>query len=195
MIFEIGLALLGTAALVWAAVVDVRTRKVPAPAGFGMLGLGLLALLWEQWYIGAAYFVVAIWCTRGGAWQYLLLAGSAVMLWTYQWEAMPLVVGMLLVATIFWRKWFGGGDAQLAMGLIGVGHDWWVLGLVFGLTIVVGIVMTMVRRRSIAGGARRLVWVARNLSAEPDGDAIRTPWAVVAAAGGVVYVWLWALVL
>ena len=195
MTFEIAVAVLGTAALVWAAGVDVRTRKIPAPAGFGMLGLGLLVLLWEKWYIGAAYFVLAIWCTRGRGWQYLLLAGSAVMLWTYQWEGAPLVAGVLLVATIFWMKWFGGGDAQLGMGLIGVGHDWLVLGLVFGLTILVGIVMTVVRRGSVTEGVRRLVWVARNLSAEPDSDAIRTPWAVVAAVGGIVYLWLWALVL
>ncbi|MEW6567696.1 MAG: hypothetical protein AB1449_05930 [Chloroflexota bacterium] len=195
MIFEIAVAVLGSAALAWAAAADVKTRKIPAPAGFGMLGLGLLVLLVEKWYVGAAYFVVTIWCTRGKGWQYLLLVGSAVMLWAYQWQSAPLVVGVLLVAMIFWMKWFGGGDAQLAMGLVGVGHDWLVLGLVFGLTILVGIAMTVARRGSVTEGARRLVWVARNLSAEPDGDALRTPWAVIAAGAGVVYLWLWALVL
>jgi Flp pilus assembly protein protease CpaA len=195
MTFEIAVAALGTAALAWAAGADVKTREIPAPAGFGMLGLGVLVLLLEKWYVGAAYFVLAIWCTRGKGWQYLLLVGSAVMLWAYQWQAAPLVVGVLLVTMIFRMKWFGGGDAQLAMGLVGVGHDWLVMGLVFGLTILVGIVTVIVRRGSVTEGARRLLWVARNLNAQPDSDAIRTPWAVVAAIGGVAYLWLWAVVL
>ncbi len=45
MIFNIIIAALGTALLVWAAIVDSRTRKIPVAAGFGMLGLGLAVLV------------------------------------------------------------------------------------------------------------------------------------------------------
>jgi len=193
MTFNIGVAVLGTALLAWAVAADARTRKVPMLAGLGMLGLGLAVLLREGW-IGAAYYLVAIWCTRGGIWRFVLGAASVVMLLLYTWEAAPFVLGVLFVSTLFWMKWFGGGDAQLAIGLIGIGHDWVVLGLLFGLTILVGVALIIVRQGGVVQGAKRMAWVARHLGEEADAQAIRTPWAVVAAVAGVSYLWLWALV-
>jgi len=193
MTFNIGVAVLGTALLAWAVAADARTRKVPMLAGLGMLGLGLAVLLREGW-IGAAYYLVAIWCTRGGIWRFVLGAASVVMLLLYTWEAAPFVLGVLFVSTLFWMKWFGGGDAQLAIGLIGIGHDWVVLGLLFGLTILVGVALMIIRQGGVVQGAKRMAWVARHLGEEADAQAIRTPWAVVAAVAGVSYLWLWALV-
>jgi Flp pilus assembly protein protease CpaA len=192
---ELVIAVVGTGLLVWAAVEDIRQRKIPVAAGFGMLLLGLAVLIWQSWYIWAAYFAVAVWCTRGGPWRYVLVGASLAVLWLYTWEAVPMVVGVLFVSTLFWMKWFGGGDAQLAMGLVGIGHDWLVIAIIFGLTIVVGIVLTIVRRGGVVEGTKRLAWVARHLSEPADAGAIRTPWAIVAAVGGVTYLWLWALVL
>ena len=194
MTFNIGVAVLGTALLAWAAAADARTREVPMLAGLGMLGLGLVVLLREGW-IGAAYYLVAIWCTRGGIWRFVLGAASVVMLLLYTWEAAPLVLGVLFVSTLFWMKWFGGGDAQLAIGLIGIGRNWLVLGLLFGLTILVGVALMIIRQGGVVQGAKRMAWVARHLGEEADAQAIRTPWAVVAAVVGVSYLWLWALVL
>jgi hypothetical protein len=194
-IFEIAVAVVGTGLLVWAAVEDVRRRKVPVIAGFGMLLLSLIVLVVQSWYIWAAYFVIAVWCTRGGIWKYVLVAASLVMVWLYPWDALPIVAGVLFVSTLFWMKWFGGGDAQLAMGLVGIGHDWIVLGILFGLTIVVGIVLTIVRRGGVVEGAKRLAWVAGHLGERADAEAIHTPWGIVAAVAGVTYLWLWALVL
>jgi hypothetical protein len=194
-IFESAVAAVGTGLLVWAAVEDVRRRKVPVIAGFGMLLLSLIVLVVQSWYIWAAYFVIAVWCTRGGIWKYVLVAASLVMVWLYPWDALPIVVGVLFVSTLFWMKWFGGGDAQLAMGLVGIGHDWIVLGILFGLTIVVGIVLTIVRRGGVVEGAKRLAWVAGHLGEPADAEAIHTPWGIVAAVAGVTYLWLWALVL
>ena len=193
MTFNIGVAVLGTALLAWAVAADARTRKVPMLAGLGMLGLGLAVLLREGW-IGAAYYLVAIWCTRGGIWRFVLGAASVVMLLLYTWEAAPFVLGVLFVSTLLWMKWFGGGDAQLAIGLIGIGHDWVVLGLLFGLTILVGVALMIIRQGGVVQGAKRMAWVARHLGEEADAQAIRTPWAVVAAVAGVSYLWLWALV-
>ena len=193
MTFNIGVAVLGTALLAWAAAADARTRKVPMLAGLGMLGLGLAVLLREGW-IGAVYYLVAIWCTRGGIWRFVLGAASVVMLLLHSWETAPLVLGVLFVSTLFWMKWFGGGDAQLAIGLIGIGHDWVVLGLLFGLTILVGVALMIIRQGGVVQGAKRMAWVARHLGEDADAQAIRTPWAIVAAVAGVSYLWLWALV-
>ena len=160
-----------------------------------MLGLGLVSLVRESWSIGALYYLLAIWCTRGGIWWFVLGAASVGMLGLYMWEAVPFVLGVAFVSTLFWMKWFGGGDAQLAIGLIGVGHDWVMLTLLFGLTILLGVFLTVVRQGGVVQGAKRMAWVARHLGGEADEQAIRTPWAVVAAIAGVSYLWLWGLVL
>jgi hypothetical protein len=193
--FEIGVAIAGTGLLAWAAVADARRRKIPIVAGFGMLLLGLAVLVEASLYTWAAYYLLAIWCTRGGAWRYVLVGASLLMVFEYTWEGLPLVVGVLFVASLFWMKWIGGGDAQLATGLIGIGHDWNVLGMVFGLTIVVGVLLTIVRRGGVVEGTKRLAWIARHLGESPDEQAIRTPWGIVAAIAGVSYLWLWVLVL
>ncbi|HET6444711.1 MAG TPA: hypothetical protein VFI27_09035 [candidate division Zixibacteria bacterium] len=195
MIFNIIIAALGSALLVWAAIVDSRTRKIPVAAGFGMLGLGLAVLVKEGWYIWAAYYILAIWCTRGGVWQAVLVVASIGILWAFEWEAAPLVLGITFVSLLFWRNWFGGGDSQLAFGLVGIGHDWLVLALLFGLTIVFGVGLTIIHRGGIRQGVQRLASVARRLGESPDSEAIRTPWGIVAAVAGVSYLWLWALVL
>ncbi len=197
MSFNIIIAALGTALLVWAANVDSRTRKIPVAAGFGMLGLGLAVLVRDGGAIPfwAMYYLLAIWCTRGGVWQAVLVVASIGILWAFEWEAAPLVLGITFVSLLFWRKWFGGGDSQLAFGLMGIGHDWLVLALLFGLTIVLGVGLTIIRQGGVQQGVKRLVSVARRLGGEPDSEAIRTPWGIVAAVAGVSYLWLWALVL
>jgi len=195
MTFRVAIAVAGTALLAWAALTDARTRKIPVAAGLGVLGVGLAVLVWERWYLGALYYLIAIWSTRGGVWRYVVGAASLVMLWTNGWEAVPFVIGVLFVALLFWMKWFGGGDAQLAVGLIGIGHDWVVLGVLFGLTILVGLVLTVVRQGGVGEAARRMVWVARHMSEPADEQAIHTPWAIVAAIAGASYLWMWALVL
>ena len=195
MMFQLVVAAVGSGLLVWAAVEDARRRKIPVVAGFGMLLLGVVVLVKASLSIWAAYYLLAIWCTRGGVWRYVLVGASLVMVYLYTSEGLPLVVGVLFVATLFWRKWFGGGDAQLATGLIGIGHDWIVLGMIFGLTIAVAVVLTIVRRGGVVEGTRRLAWVAGHLGESPDEEAIRTPWGIVAAVAGMSYLWLWALVL
>jgi hypothetical protein len=195
--FEIFIAGLGSVLLLWAAVTDYRTRKIPVVAGFGMLGLGLAVLIIERELIPffALYYLLAIWCTRGGAWQYVLLAASAGMVGAFGWDAGPLVGGVLFVSYAFWNGWFGGGDSQLAFGLIGIGHDWFILGMLFGLTILLGVFLTIKKQGGVKQGMQRLLSVARRLGEEPDDDAIRTSWGIVAAIAGLSYLWFWALVL
>lgn len=188
---------MGSALLLWAAVIDYRTRKIPVVAGFGMLGLGLAVLVKGGGGIPflALYFLLAIWSTRGGVWQVVLLAASVGMLWAFGWEAGPLVVGILFVSYAFWSGWLGGGDSQLAFGLIGIGQDWLILTMLFGLTILAGVILAIRKQGGVEQGARRLISVARRLGEPPDDEAIRTPWGIIAAIGGVSYLWLWALVL
>lgn len=166
-------------------------------AGFGILGLGLAVLVRGGGYLPfmALYYLLAIWCTRGGVWQVVLLAASVGVLWAFGWEAGPLVVGILFVSYAFWSGWLGGGDSQLAFGLIAIGHDWIVLAMLFGLTILAGVILTIRKQGGVAQGVKRLFSVAQRLGETPDDEAIRTPWGIIAAIAGVSYLWLWALVL
>ncbi len=70
---EWGLLVLASAALVWGAVSDVRSRIVPAFAGMGILVIGLGFLLLKGWWLGAIFYVAAIWGSRGGFWRPLVV--------------------------------------------------------------------------------------------------------------------------
>ncbi|MEJ2607292.1 MAG: hypothetical protein P8Z41_11540, partial [Anaerolineales bacterium] len=59
---------LTTVLLIWAARFDYTTRRIPRGAGFSLLAIGLFVLLWNQLWIEALFYVLAIWCTSGGIW-------------------------------------------------------------------------------------------------------------------------------
>ena len=183
---------LTTVLLIWAARFDYMTRKIPRGAGFSLLAIGLFVLLWKQLWIEALYYVIAIWCTSGGIWALVLIMASLATVFAHGESSIPLVLGIVLVSVFFWVHWFGGGDAQLAIGLIGIGHDWTVLALLAGATIFLMILLVF-RRHGIMGGLKRLQHVFLNLGARPDVYAIRTPWAVIALVAGILYLWLWPL--
>jgi hypothetical protein len=183
---------LTTVLLIWAARFDYMTRKIPRGAGFGILAIGLFVLLWNQLWIEALYYVLAIWCTSGGIWILVLILTSLATIFVRGESSIPLVLGIVLVSVFFWMHWFGGGDAQLAIGLIGIGHDWAILAILAGATIFFMILLVF-RRYGIMGGLKRLQHVFLNLGAKPDAYAIHTPWAVIALIAGILYLWLWPL--
>jgi hypothetical protein len=181
------LAVLASASLVWAAVKDVRTRHVSRIAGFGILVIGLGHLFLNSLWLESSFFLTAIWGSRGGVWRVPVLV-LAVVLLSDDFSSLPYVLGILYILVIFDWGWFGGGDAQLAIGLIALGRDWWILAYLFGGTILLGLAL-MFRRRGLAGGFERFWFVLNNLE-EPDEEAIQLPWAVLASAGGLAYIWL-----
>ncbi len=181
------LALIMSGAIIWAAVSDVRSRLIPRAAGFGVLALGLLYLLLGGFYLEGAFYLAAIWGSRGGLWRIAVLA-LGVMVWAQSPAMISFVLGILYVLTIFGLGWFGGGDAQLAFGLLAMARDGWILAYLFGGTIVLGLSM-MLLRRGPKGGIQRLWWVLRHLHS-PDAEAIRFPWAVLASLAGLAYIWV-----
>ena len=181
------LAVLASVALVWAADRDVRTHLIPRIAGFGVLAIGLGYLLLNALWLESAFFLAAIWGSRGGVWRLPILV-LAVLLLSNDLGSLPFVIGILYILAIFEFGWFGGGDAQLAFGLVALGRDWWILAYLFGGTILLGFAV-MFRRHGFGGGLKRSWWVFRNLNS-PDEEAIKFPWAVLASAGGLAYMWL-----
>jgi hypothetical protein len=180
-------SVLTSVALVWAAVRDIQTSFIPRIAGFGVLAIGLGYLVLNSLWLESVFFLVAIWGSRGGVWRIPVLV-LAVLLLANDLASLPYVLGILYVQAIFDLGWFGGGDAQLAFGLIALGRDWWILAYLFGGTILLGL-MLVFREHGLSGGLGRLRWVLRNMSA-PDEDAIKVPWAVLASTGGLAYIWV-----
>jgi hypothetical protein len=186
----IAIYVLVTLLLIWAAWVDIRTRQIPVIAGYGILTLGLIVLLLNQLWIEAVYYALAIWCTSGGVWKTVLSIASLILVFIRGEEVIPLVLGVLIVAIFFWMNRFGGGDSQLAIGLIGVGHDWPVLAFLAGTTILAWLIIVF-RKHGITSGLKRMAFVFQRIDEQADADAIRTPWAVIALIGGTLYLWVW----
>jgi hypothetical protein len=181
-----------TVLLLWAARVDFRIRKIPRRAGFGLLAIGLFILLWNQLWVEALFYVVAIWCTSGGVWSLVLILASIMTVFLRGESSLPLVIGIVFISLFFWMRWFGGGDAQLAIGLVGIGYDWMILALLAGCTILLMGVLVF-RRHGFIHGLKRIRYIFLNLGARPDVNAIRTPWAVIALIAGILYLWIWPL--
>jgi len=186
-LIEYVLAVLATGALVWAAVRDVRSNLIPQIAGFGVLAIGLGYLLLNGLWLESAFYLSAIWGSRGGVWRLPILV-LAVLLLAQGVGKAPFVIGVLYALVIFELGWFGGGDSQLAFGLIALGRDFWILGYLFGGTILLGLI-AMFLRRGFGGGFKRFWWVLKNLNS-PDREAIRFPWAILASTGGLIYMWV-----
>lgn len=190
MTLKIGLYMLVSAGLIWAAYSDIKTRRVPVVAGFGLLGVGLLFLMAGHLWIHAAFFLLAIWGSRGRKWGLAVGAlGMAVIF--LDLSALPFVLGVLFVLFIFWMGWFGGGDAQIALGLMAMASDWWIVAYLFGGSILAAVVLSIVKRGGVVPAMKRLGWVLKNISKEPDQEALRIPWGALAAAAGLVYMWIW----
>ena len=178
--------------LVYSAYSDYRTRRIPFGVGLGLLLTAAVILVIEKMYWEALFLVVAVIGSRGGMWS-LLVYLSAMLLFGAKGEtaALPMVVGILLFNFMFSMRWIGGGDAQVAFALIAVGHEWMMLYLVLGFAVVAGLVMVF-RKYDLKGGLSRLWVVTRRLnkSSEKDENAIRSPWIIWAAIGGMCYLYL-----
>jgi Flp pilus assembly protein protease CpaA len=181
------LYVLTSLALIWAATGDIRNRKIPKPAGFGLLVIGLVFLLIHKMWLEAIFYLAAIWGSRGGWWRILYILLAIILVYR-DLDSLPLVVGILYVLGMFELGWFGGGDAQIAFGLVAIAADWWiVIYLLIGANILV-IVLSIIRERSVVGAVKRIWWAVKN---PPDERALKTPWVVFAAAVGLIYLWIW----
>jgi hypothetical protein len=68
------------------------------------------------------------------------------------------------------------------------GRGWWILAYLFGGTILLGFAV-MFHRHGFGDGLMHSWWVFRNLNS-PDEEAIKFPWAFLASAGGLAYMWV-----
>ena len=77
----------------------------------------------------------------------------ALLLLSNDLGSLPFFIGILYILAIFEVGWFGGGDPQLAFGLVALGRDWWILAYLFGGTILYGFAV-MFRRHGFGGGLK-----------------------------------------
>lgn len=186
---ERALLIAASVALAWAASNDFKTRRVPVATGIAMLAIGAIFLSIGKHWLPLVFYIAAIWGSRGGIWRVPVFVLAILVVGQGGLGVAPLAVGILYALAIFWLGWFGGGDAQLAFGLVALGQDWWILTYIFGGTILLAIVLLVVRR-GISGAGKRIQHVLANLDS-PDEEAIRVPWAIIAAFGGIVHIWFW----
>jgi hypothetical protein len=183
------LLILTSVALVWGGACDWRSRMIPRIAGLGVLALGLAFLMIGRQWLESAFYLAAVWGSRGSVWRLPVFILAILLVGRGGIGSVPLALGILCTLSIFWLGWLGGGDAQLAIGLMAFGGDWWMLGYLFGGTILLGLGL-MVAERGMLGAGRRIAKIFRHLES-PDEEALRVPWGVLAAASGLVYIWIW----
>jgi len=190
---NLALKLIVSGLLVYAAVIDLKKREVPYVAGIGIMLIGAGSLFWEQHWLLGVFYLVAVMGSRGGLWG---LAAVAVALTTLavpglMSEAYPFILAIFFIITMFRFGVFGQGDAVLAFGLLALAYKdglWMPLALLG--TSLLGII-PLVWKRSPKEILERAIYVLKNFgSIEKDADAVKFPWAVIAAGIGLVYLWL-----
>jgi Flp pilus assembly protein protease CpaA len=189
---NLALKLIISGLLVYAAVEDIRTRKVPYVAGIGIMLFGAFALFWDQHWLLGVFYLVAVMGSRGGLWG---LASIVVGLATLAVpglaaEAYPFILAILFVNTMFGFGAIGQGDAVLAYGLLAIAYEsgLWMPLVLLG-TSILG-VLPLMWKRSPKEILDRTIFILRNFGhIEEDEEAVKYPWAVIAAGIGLVYIW------
>ena len=179
--------------LVYAAVIDLKKREVPYVAGIGIMLIGAISLFWEQHWLLGVFYLIAVMGSRGGLWG---LAAVAVALTTLavpglMADAYPFILAIFFIITMFRFGVFGQGDAVLAFGLLALAYKdglWMPLALLG--TSLLGII-PLAWKRSPKEILSRATHILKNFGKiEKDEEAVKFPWAVIAAVIGLVYLWL-----
>ena len=189
---NLALKLIISVLMVYAAVEDIRTRKVPYVAGVGIMLFGAFALFWDQHWLLGVFYLVAVMGSRGGLWG---LASIVVGLATLAVpglaaEAYPFILAILFVNTMFGFGAIGQGDAVLAYGLLAIAYEngLWMPLMLLG-TSILG-VLPLIWKRSPKEILDRVTKILQNFGRiEEDEEAVKFPWAVIAAGIGLVYIW------
>ncbi len=190
---NLALKLIISGLLIYAAAVDLKKREVPNVAGIGILLIGAATLFWEQHWLLGVFYLVAVMGSRGGLWGIAAVAAALTTLAVpgLVTEAYPFILAIFFIITMFRFGVFGQGDAVLAFGLLALAYSdglWMPLALLG--TSLLGII-PLVWKRSPKEILERATYILKNFgSIEKDEEAVKFPWAVIAAVLGLVYLWL-----
>ncbi len=189
---NLALKLVISGLLIYATVEDIRIRKVPYAAGIGILVFGAFALFWDQHWLLGVFYLVAVMGSRGGLWG---LAAVVIALTTLavpglMTEAYPFILAIFFIIAMFRFGVFGQGDAVLAFGLLAMAYEdgLWMPLVLLG-TSIAGFLPLIWKRnpKEILDRATKILQNFRRI--EEDEEAVKFPWAVIAAVIGLVYIW------
>ena len=182
--------------LIWSAVSDYKTRKVPQAAGLGLWAIGLIFLLMQHNWICAGYYLFITLFSgvgRNPIGQILILVVSFVVLVVAN-SNNDLIVCLLFTTVLFQGGIFGGGDAKIAFALFAISQSMTMLLFLFLPDIVLAIVINL-KKHGFKGFIKRTKTVIENFrklnSPSQDPEAIWFPWVVLAAPAALIYIWLY----
>jgi len=179
--------------LIYAGVIDLKKREVPYVSGIGILLFGAFSLFWNQHWLLGLFYLVAVMGSRGGLWG---LAAMVIALTTLAVpglvaDAYPFIIAIFFIIMMFRFKVFGQGDAVLAFGLLAIAYEdglWMPLALLG--TSILGIIPLFWKRTPKEILERTKLILSNFGKIEKDEEAVKFPWAVIAAAIGLFYLWL-----
>ncbi len=105
-------------------------------------------------------------------------------------EAYLFILAILFINTMFSFGAIGQGDAVLAYGLLAIAYEngLWMPLVLLG-TSILG-VLPLIRKRSPKEILDRALYILKNFRRiEEDEEAVKFPWAVIAAGIGLIYIW------
>ena len=144
---ELGNGLIYLAGLCWLVTIihDVKSRKVSTLV---LAGLALVALLGQEWPWWVLTGLALLWPLRWRRYA-LLLVPTALVTGVIMGE--PVIATALVVGSIGWAlKWWGGADGIVLLALaLRHGYEGILAGVI--ITVALGIVLTVARRRSPLG--------------------------------------------
>jgi len=180
------------AGLCWLVTIihDVKSREVPTTF---LAGLALVALLGQEWPWWALTGLALLWPLRWRRYA-LLLAPAALVTGAITGELA--IATALMVGSVGWAlKWWGGADGIVLLALaLRHGYEGMFVGGFVAVTL--GIVLTVVRRRSILGFLDAMIGILTQRVLDEDiPPESEIPAAAALAVGGLAMEvnWLWTM--
>lgn len=192
--YEVLMLILTSMLLIWAAIADLRTRRIPRIASYLIL---LLAIAWlfahEQWWEAVFLGLVVIRPAKKPLLYLAELSGFLLMVMrSFSLETIFFVVAILVVQLLFDNRILGGGDAQVATAVIAIIPEW-RLFVLLTLVYVAIVIILSVKRFGFRGWMARLKQLLsrHRKPIETDTEKIQTPWVVIVAACTLIYIWVY----
>ena len=170
---------------------DLKERKIPKYIGICSVLLGLIALIYNKHYWLAAFYVLAVYAPSMLALRIALICFGFIVYSQEGMASLPLMISLGVTLFFFNRGLIGGGDTQMAFGMLGIEHQSWNISIIICVITIVTNIMLCIRKFGIKKSFSRIKTVGKSITSrkkiEEDKDRLRSPFLVTLTAAWITY--------